>query len=226
MRGGSAHRSPCMGAWIEMFTILKSIYHLLRGITAWTDLIWNSCLFSLRKAEIGKDVVIHGRVRLYGRGKLIVEDCVTLNSDIRYNPIGGQSYCSFAIEEGACVRIQEGAGISNVAICSRAGIDIGRNVFIGGNCRIYDTDFHAILLKYRLEQPDTHVCSKKVCIRDGVFIGSSCIILKGITIGENSVIGAGSVVSKDIPPNQIWGGNPIRFIKAIEDLEKDALKGR
>jgi len=212
-----------VGALIEMFTILKGIYHLLRGIAAWTDSIRNSFLFAFRKAEIGKSVVIHGRIRLYGRGKLIVEDRVILNSDIRYNPIGGQTYCSFSIEEGACVRIQEGAGISNVAICSRAGIDIGRNVFIGGNCRIYDTDFHAIHLKHRLEQPDTHICSKKVCIRDGAFIGSSCIILKGVTIGENSVIGAGSVVAKDIPPNQIWGGNPIRFIKTIEDLDENAL---
>lgn len=52
-------------------------------------------------------------------------------------------------------------------------------------------------------------------ICDNVFIGAKCIILKGVTIGENSVIGAGSVVTKNVPANQIWAGNPAKFIKNV-----------
>ena len=58
--------------------------------------------------------------------------------------------------------------------------------------------------------------SKNVHLKKNVFIGAHSIILKGVTIGENSIIGAGSVVSKNIPPNQVWGGNPIKFIKDLD----------
>lgn len=52
-------------------------------------------------------------------------------------------------------------------------------------------------------------------IRDNEFIGAFTIILKGVTVGENSVIGAGSVVTKSVPDNQIWAGNPAKFIRAL-----------
>ena len=54
-----------------------------------------------------------------------------------------------------------------------------------------------------------------VVIGDNVFIGAKCIILKGVIIGENSIVGAGSVVTKSIPANQIWAGNPARFIRNV-----------
>ena len=54
-----------------------------------------------------------------------------------------------------------------------------------------------------------------VVIENNVFIGAHCIILKGVSIGENSIIGAGSVVTKNVPANQIWAGNPAKFIRKI-----------
>ncbi|WP_262710533.1 acyltransferase [Dinghuibacter silviterrae] len=55
--------------------------------------------------------------------------------------------------------------------------------------------------------------SAPVKIGDNVFIGMDSIILKGVTIGSNVVVAAGSVVARDIPDNQIWGGNPAKFIR-------------
>ena len=55
-----------------------------------------------------------------------------------------------------------------------------------------------------------------VVIKDGAFIGAHCIILKGVSIGEKSVVGAGSVVTKSIPDGEIWAGNPAKFIRRIE----------
>ena len=179
--------------------------------------IYNWIVFKRANAKIGTKVCVNGKIKIYGMGKLIIDNNVTINSDIKFAPIGGQSGCSFLIKNNAEIYIHEGAGLSNVAICAFAGVEIGKDVFIGGDCKIYDTDFHSLQKKHRLSNPDLDINSKKIHIMDGAFIGGGSIILKGVTIGENSVIGAGSVVSKDIPPNQIWAGNPIRFIKNIND---------
>jgi acetyltransferase-like isoleucine patch superfamily enzyme len=61
-----------------------------------------------------------------------------------------------------------------------------------------------------------HAVKLKVIIEDNVFIGAHSTILKGVTIGKNSVIGACSVVTKNIPPNEIWAGNPAKFIKFLD----------
>ena len=61
-------------------------------------------------------------------------------------------------------------------------------------------------------------CSKRVTIGNDVFIGANCYIGKGVSIGDRSIIAAGSVVVKSIPPDEIWGGNPAKFIKQIRKL--------
>ena len=58
--------------------------------------------------------------------------------------------------------------------------------------------------------------NEPVFIADNVFIGAHVTVLKGVTIGENSIIGACSVVTKHVPANEIWAGNPARFIKKID----------
>lgn len=64
---------------------------------------------------------------------------------------------------------------------------------------------------------DFHSYTKgRVCIKENAWIGARTIICQSVTIGKNSVVGAGSVVTKDIPDNQVWAGNPARFIKMRE----------
>ena len=60
------------------------------------------------------------------------------------------------------------------------------------------------------------IAKAPIVIGDDAFIGTHCIICKGVTIGERSIIAAGSVVVKDVPPDEVWGGNPAKFIKKIE----------
>jgi len=61
------------------------------------------------------------------------------------------------------------------------------------------------------------VKSAPIVIEDGAFVGGSSLIMKGVTIGRHSIVAAGSVVTKDIPPNEIWGGNPAKFIRKLEN---------
>jgi acetyltransferase-like isoleucine patch superfamily enzyme len=88
------------------------------------------------------------------------------------------------------------------------GITLEDNVFIGPNVT-FTNDKMPRSKKYP-------VVFQKVLIKKGASIGAASVILGGITIGENSMIGAGSVVTKDVPENELWYGNPARFIRKIE----------
>ena len=89
---------------------------------------------------------------------------------------------------------------------------------IGGNVCIYDTDFHSIRPEYRIntDKDQENMKMSPITIEDNVFIGAHSTILKKTKIGKNSIIGAGSLVSGNIPPNEIWAGNPAIFIKEIK----------
>jgi acetyltransferase-like isoleucine patch superfamily enzyme len=87
------------------------------------------------------------------------------------------------------------------------GITIGNNVFIGPNVT-FTNDKYPRSKNY----PDEF---QRLIIEDGVSIGAGSVILGGITIGRNSMIGAGSVVTKSVPANQLWYGNPARLIREL-----------
>lgn len=94
-------------------------------------------------------------------------------------------------------------------------VRIGSHVLIGAGCLITDTNHHSLDWRIRCLEGDTDKKSAPVVIEDYVFVGAKCIILKGVTIGEKSIIAAGSVVVSDIPANCIAGGNPCKVIKYI-----------
>lgn len=93
-----------------------------------------------------------------------------------------------------------------------AKISLGENVFVGPNCGFY-TAIHPIDAKERLTWAESAL---PITIGDNVWIGGNCVILAGVSIGENTVIGAGSVVTKNIPPNVVAVGNPCKPIRSLE----------
>lgn len=155
-------------------------------------------------------------IDVWDRGKFYIGDNVLINNGKKFNLIGRQQPCYFIVYNDAVLKLGDNVGMSATAIVCFKSITIGNNVKIGGNVVIYDTDFHSL---DKIERRDTKIdwdskqCSD-VVIEDDVFIGAHSIILKGVTIGEGSIIGAGSVVSKSVPKNEIWAGNPARFIKS------------
>lgn len=164
-----------------------------------------------------KDYKLNGMCyfRTYGSGVIKSGENLKINSGYRYNPIGGQERMILIARDHGRIIIGNNVGMSNSAIVAMESITIEDDVMIGGSCKIYDTDFHSIDYEHRMETPDTHIKTSPVHIKKGAFIGAHSIVLKGVTIGEKSVIGAGSVVTKDVPDGEIWAGNPAHFIKKI-----------
>lgn len=109
-------------------------------------------------------------------------------------------------------------------------ISVGRNVFINQNCTFYDLggldiaddvmigpNVSLITSGHPIEpsQRRTSVIAKPIVIERNVWIAAGAIVIGGVTIGENSVVAAGSVVTRDVPPNSLVGGNPARVIRSI-----------
>ena len=146
-------------------------------------------------------------------GQCIIGNNFKMNNTIAANPIGRIQKCSFFVEKNGILNIGDNVAMSYTAIYCSYKIIIQDNVMIGGGVCIYDTDFHPLGSLDRLNDNEEKIASGAVIIEGNVFIGANCTILKGVTIGRNSIVGACSVVTKNVPPNEIWAGNPAKFIK-------------
>ena len=116
---------------------------------------------------------------------------------------------------GARLTIGDHVGLSGCTIHVRSEVVIGDRVLIGTGTIIADSDAHPLSPEAR-SNGEPAPCAP-IHIGNDVFIGARCIILKGVTIGDGAVIGAGSVVTCDVPPFVVYGGNPA---KKIKDLSK------
>lgn len=182
----------------------------------------NALSLKYKHVQVGKNVSIQGRIYIFGRPEQFeIHDSVRIISNRKYNPVGGNIKTTFALGPEARVSIGEKTGISNSVFKIMNGLTIGKNVNIGGDCKIYDTDMHSVEYRYRVNDPDEHIKTAPIVIEDGVWIGGHSLILKGVTIGARSVIGAGSVVTRNIPPDEIWAGNPAKFIRKINENDRE-----
>jgi len=175
----------------------------------------NSFLMNYYKVKIGNCKNINGLLFIRNLGNISIGDNFKVNSGINYNTIGGDIITRLITSHGGKLVIGNNVGISNSTIYCINSIEISDNVYIGGGCKIWDTDFHSLNPIERVYLGDKKIKSYPILIEESVFIGASSIILKGVKIGKNSIIGAGSVVTKDVPSNEIWAGNPAKFIKSI-----------
>lgn len=129
------------------------------------------------------------------------------------NMIGLSQRVIIVAKYGGRIEINEGVCMSGCTIYSMDSIIIGKNTDIGAGCKIIDNDFHP--LPYSQRYPNDKIDKIKkspIKIGEGCFIGANSIILKGTTLGNNCVVGAGSVVHGSWPNNSIIAGNPARII--------------
>jgi acetyltransferase-like isoleucine patch superfamily enzyme len=166
---------------------------------------------------LGKGIKIKGFVQIFNKGKILISDNCQINSGVRYNPIGGDTITRLVVRNGGEIIIKKNVGISNSTLVSSARITIGENTIIGGSCKIWDTDFHPINSIDRLSKPEKNIKSEPIIIGKNCFIGANSLILKGVEIGDNVVVAAGSIVTKDVIKNTIVAGSPAKFIKKLEN---------
>ena len=196
-----------------MRRLIKLGYWLSNYLTSTYYRVANRIMFYYQNIAFEQFPRIRGKIFILNKGSFIVGNKVVFNSSIESNYVGLYKSCTIFVSKNAVLEIGHNTGLSGVSIFCSTKIKIGNYVNIGGNVSVWDTDFHPLNPEARRVHHVDKIVSNPVIIEDDVFIGANTIILKGVIIGRGAIIGAGSVVTKNIPENEIWAGNPARFIK-------------
>lgn len=200
-------------------------FHLHKGMRALHQLASTLCsrfIASCKGVRLGSGFRAVGIPYFYRtpHSSITIGSNCTLLSSFKSNNIGSMirsRICTMTPQ--ASISIGNNVGLSAVTITAHDAITIGDETQIGAGTVIVDADFHDLSSS---DPQIRHNCLgkvKPVNIGRNVFIGTRCIILKGVTIGDNAVIGAGAIVRDDIPANTKAAGNPAR---AIAPMTKDA----
>ena len=161
-------------------------------------------------------------VSLEKSSSITIGERCSLASDSKYTALGvNHPIILRTLRPNAAISIGSDTGISGASICAGVEVLIGARCLIGANVIITDTDFHPVdPTDRRYSSGERGIAAKPVIIEDNVFIGANAIVLKGVRIGQNSVVGAGSTVTRNVPPNSVVAGNPAH---AIGDMSKFLL---
>jgi acetyltransferase-like isoleucine patch superfamily enzyme len=163
-----------------------------------------SARWAFRHAELGAKVRLRGRPRVHNTGRLIIGD--------RARIVSTPHTLELAAIDGGVLAIGPQTFVNyGGSIAASRSVLIGARCLIGTHAIIMDNDFHRLEPERRYELPE----SRPIVIEDNVWIGARVIVLGGVTIGEGSCIGAGSVVAHDIPPRSLAVGVPARVIRAL-----------
>jgi len=110
--------------------------------------------------------------------------------------------------------VGEDCGFTGTTLVAADRITIGDRVLVGGNASIVDCDFHPLTPEGRAETINAGAAAP-IVIEDDVFVGMEALILKGVTIGQGAVVGAGAVVTQDVPPRTVVAGNPATVVGKV-----------
>ena len=160
--------------------------------------------FYLRKTHLGKKVRVDGRPLIHPNGKIIIGDRCRFSAVMGGLELGTGPDGTLDIGENTFINY-------GTSVSAMERVTIGRDCNIGTYCMIMDNDFHRLEPERRYEMPE----SGPITIGNNVWLGGHVIVLKGVTIGDGSVVAAGSVVTKDIPPRSIAVGSPAKVIREL-----------
>lgn len=187
----------------------------------------NMMKFRILGIKYGKGLRVSNKIYIEKskNAQIIIGDNFKFASGGGYNPISANVKGYIRVDDDAQVSIGNDCGLSSTTLWVKKSLTIGDNVLIGGGCLIMDTDCHSLDWQQRgcrggIDSQGRYVdtlnakCAP-VVIENDALIGARSIILKGVTIGARSVIGAGSIVTQSIPADCIAAGNPCKVIKKI-----------
>jgi len=190
-------------------------------VTKFSTLFWTARTKLLLKAiecVYGSNLSVDGKLWVWVQDKerISIGNNLKINSRFGSNLVGITNSAVFQCVDNGKITIGNNVGLSSVVLSARSEIVIGDNVKIGGNVRVFDHDYHSLDYEARRDstRDGVETRTKPVHIGRDVFIGTNALILKGVSIGERCVIGAGSVVTCNIPPDEIWAGNPSQCVRA------------
>lgn len=205
---------------------MNSLSQLLGLATPWqlSNEIRRLLILPLVRAEFafagiawGKSWKIYGRpiLQKHRNSVITIGNYLQLRNNPRSNPLSPQNPTVISTRTAtALLAIGDHFGMTGGSIVADESIAIGNNVSVGANTVICDTDFHPLHPLERRQEPNRGATAP-IVIEDDVFIGMQSLILKGVTIGAGSVVGAGSIVTRDVPSGVIVAGNPARIIREL-----------
>ncbi|MCI4671336.1 MAG: acyltransferase [Bacteroidia bacterium] len=202
---------------ISEFIYLKRLKWLQRITTPLTYL-----KAKLKGIQVGKKCRFFGvpYLRRSPLTQITIGNNCTFRSTFGSNLVGLNRPCLITTwYNEAVIEIGNNVGMSGTVIGAAKHIKIEDDVMCGGNVFITDFDWHPVHPARRHERAE----AKPTHIKKNVWVGMNSVVLKGVTIGENSVIAANSVVTRDIPPNVIAGGNPCKVLKEFDESMLEEL---
>lgn len=192
---------------------------LERGLTFfWGGVFRAEC--AIKGIPVGRNVEIFGKciIRKNPRTRIVFGDNVQIiSSSWRSSTANCANSKLRTFTEGATIIFEDSSGMTGGAIVARSKtIRIGKRCMLAPNVTILDSDWHIAWPPDRRHNTSETDIDEGVTLQNNVWVGMGATILKGVTIGENSVIAAGSVVVSSIPPNCLAGGAPAKVLKRFD----------
>jgi carbonic anhydrase/acetyltransferase-like protein (isoleucine patch superfamily) len=181
------------------------------NILAYWYSAWCSLLAAAWGVKLSRGIRFYGlaRFKRYPQSSILIGEKCTFRSSQRANFFGLNHGCLLSTHSRiAEIVIGKGSGFSGTSLSAYESVKIGSGVLCGANTVITDFDWHPI-------RAAGQMASRPVVIEDRVWLGANCLVLKGVRIGENTIVGANSVVLHSLPANVLAAGNPARVIRPL-----------
>ena len=202
---------PCGGVARPVLRACYAGHVAARELSAWAArFLWYEPLLRAQCERVGTRLHMERLPYLVGRGRILLGDHVRLS---------GKSSLLFLNRPGDLPELDIGNDTfvghdCTFSIAQR--VSIGRRCLIAGGVRVSDHDGHPLEAdrRYAGEPPDRESI-RPVTLGDDVWVGAGAVIVKGVSVGDRSVIGTRAVVTKDVPPDVVVAGNPARVVKCL-----------
>lgn len=206
-----------------MSALARGAGRALATLRRWPSMLWRL------EARL-KGVEFQGRADILGRpvislapgSRIVLGANTRVFSSRRGNLLSLARPCTLrALASGAAVLIGRDVGLSGATICAGGLIEIGEGTIIGAEAMLIDNDFHQPAGAWGWAD-ECRANARPIRVGRGVFVGARAIVLKGVTIGDRAIIGAGAVVTRDVPSGFIAAGNPAQVFAPAKAMATPA----